>query len=57
MTECPGTVTFTLDQLPCGVPTWADVPAAVAVNYDCNAGDCVYFMRVGAGKIILKHDR
>ena len=46
MTECPGTVTFILNQLPCGVPTWVDVPAAVAVNYDCSTGDCVSFVRV-----------
>ena len=48
MTECPGTVTFDLDQMPCGVNNWADVPAAVAMNYNCSAGDCISFLRVSA---------
>ena len=48
MTECPGTVTFDLDQMPCGVNNWADEPAAVAMSYNCSAGDCISFLRVSA---------
>ena len=40
MSECPGTVSFNLDQLPCGAADWTDVPATIAVNHDCRAGDC-----------------
>ena len=36
--ECPGVVTFELDEMPCGVTDWADVPDQVGAKYNC-AGD------------------
>ena len=46
MTECPGTVTFSVDQMPCEAADWTEVSAAVAINYDCNAGDWDSILRV-----------
>ena len=57
MTECPGNVTFNLDQMPCGAANWTAVPAEVAISYDCSAGELLFHFECQRIKIISKAER